>query len=305
MTKLRPKTNHLISSESTAFLVDRQARKLSPRTLEYYENELTWFIRWLHAQSIILLEHITPAIIRAYLIHLQDTRNSHGIDASFRALRAFFNWWADELDDPQYKNPILKVSPPKTSKEPQSGVSLQDIKSLIAVCPRTTLLGLRDRAIFITLLDTGLRKEELVALDIQDLNQKTGALQVKHGKGDKSRTVYTGPHARTAIIRYLRVRPDYLPSDPLFINQSLTRLTGAGLRQILRRRTESARLPVSPSLHDFRRTFALESLRNGIDLVTLMHLMGHTTTTVLLRYLKLIERDLQDGHARSSPADHL
>jgi site-specific recombinase XerD len=303
---MRPKSNHLITSETTAFLVDRQSRHLTPATLRYYETELRWFSQYLDAQRIRTLEDLTPQLIRQYLIHLQSTRNANGIDASYRAIKAFLSWWSIELDDPAYKNPILKVARPKTSKEPIPGIPLDQVKLLLAVCPRSTNTGQRDRAIFITLLDTGLRKEELVALDIQDLNQRTGALQVRHGKGDKNRTVYTGPRARTEIIRYLRTRTETLPTAPLFLNQSGTRLTGAGLRQILRRRSEQARLPLPhPSLHDFRRTFAIESLRNGIDTVTLMHLMGHTSVTILQRYLKLIERDLQQGHARSSPADKL
>lgn len=67
---------------------------------------------------------------------------------------------------------------------------------------------------------------------------------------------------------------------------------------------ELARIP-TPEIHDFRRAFAIESLRNGIDLVTLMGLMGYSDPTVLRRYLKLVDEDLKRGHEKSSPADNL
>ena len=73
---------------------------------------------------------------------------------------------------------------------------------------------------------------------------------------------------------------------------------------VIHRRSLKANIP-EPQIHDFRRTFALESLRNNIDLVSLMHLMGHSSTVVLQRYLKLIESDLYEAHQRSSPADNL
>jgi site-specific recombinase XerD len=296
--------NHLISTETIAFLTDRRASQRSPRTLQYYANELHYFAAYCASQTSPHIEDLTPTLIRQYLIHLSQTRNPGGLHAAYRAIKAFLNWWTTELDDPAYKNPITKVTPPKPSKEPLPGIPMEHVRALLLTCDRKTPLGQRDRSIITTLIDTGIRKEELVSLNLSDLDPKTGALHIQHGKGDKPRTVYLGAKALRELHRYLRNRPDPLPHQPLYTNQQNTRLTGAGLRQVIRRHADLAHIP-QPGLHDFRRTYALESLRNGIDIVTLMHLMGHTTTTILLRYLKLVERDLQTGHARSSPADTL
>ena len=57
--------------------------------------------------------------------------------------------------------------------------------------------------------------------------------------------------------------------------------------------------------HTFRRTFALESLRGGMDIYTLARLMGHEDITVLKPYLALAERDLQAAHKAASPVDRL
>lgn len=305
-------TNQPISKEIIAFIVDRTARQLSPRTIKFYQDELGWFSAWLAAQNppITHMPQITADLIRQYQIHLSQTRNPGGVHAAWRTIKAWLNWYAIELDDDSWRNPIRKVQPPKITSEPLPGIPIEHIKILLAVCNPKTITGQRDKAIITFLFDTGVRKEELVALNIEDINLKTGAVQILHGKGNKSRPVYLGAKARRELIRYLRTRPatmdgaDPAPSDPLFLNQAKTRLTGAGLRQIIRRRAAQANLP-EPGLHDFRRAFALESLRNGIDLITLMHLMGHTDTKVLQRYLKLIENDLRRGHEKSSPADLL
>ena len=296
--------DHLISLEITAFLVDRTARRLSPRTIDFYRDELSYFAAWLLPQPVTRMDQLTPDLIRQYLIHLGATRNPGGVHAAWRTLKAWLNWYAIELDDDTYRSPIRKVSPPKISSEPLPGITTAHIRSLLAVCNPKEPNGRRDKAIIYFLFDTGIRKEELVALNLEHINLKTGAVQILAGKGSKSRTVFLGASARRELIRYLRTRPDAFPSDPLFLNAAGQRLLGSGLRQVIRRRAETASVPV-PGLHDFRRAFALESLRNGMDLITLMHLMGHTDTKVLQRYLKLVESDLRIGHDKASPADTL
>lgn len=103
------------------------------------------------------------------------------------------------------------------------------------------------------------------------------------------------------LMRYLRGRPQ---SGPLFCTDAGRRLTYWGLRQIIRRRAEAAGVK-SPSLHSFRRAFALLSLRAGIDIYSLQRLMGHADLTVLRRYLAQTEQDLKSAHEKASPVDRL
>jgi integrase/recombinase XerD len=78
----------------------------------------------------------------------------------------------------------------------------------------------------------------------------------------------------------------------------------SGLRQIMRRRSEKARVD-TPGLHDFRRYFALQCLRNGVDIFTLQRLMGHADIQVLRRYLAQTDSDTQEGHRRAGPVDSI
>ena len=296
-------STHLIRHEIIAFIIDRQARDLSPKTISYYQNELNWFANWLQTKSIANVEDIQPETIRLYLIHLAETRNAGGKHASWRAIKAWLNWYGDEIDEPTWKNPIRKVAPPKTRKEPLPGISIPHYNALLVSCDKSAF-GQRDRALLTALLDTGLRGNEMSNLNVGDIEMKTGAIQVRNGKGKKDRTVYLGASGRKELIRYLRYRGETTNTDPLWLNQSGERLKFEGIREMISRHAIKAGIP-EPSVHDFRRTFAIECLRNGMNVVTLMHLMGHTTTTVLLRYLKLIESDLATGHRDASPADNL
>ena len=82
------------------------------------------------------------------------------------------------------------------------------------------------------------------------------------------------------------------------------RLTRDGVRVVLRYIAEAANVKHA-NPHTFRRTFALESLRAGMDLLRLAALMGHTDLAMLRRYLALTQNDLQAAHAEHGPVDRL
>ena len=71
---------------------------------------------------------------------------------------------------------------------------------------------------------------------------------------------------------------------------------------MLRRRSAKAGTPV-PSPHDFRRAFAIERWRAGVDILTLSRFMGHSSLQVLSRYIKQIGEDLEQAARQSSPVD--
>ncbi|MCD4672433.1 MAG: tyrosine-type recombinase/integrase [Anaerolineaceae bacterium] len=134
----------------------------------------------------------------------------------------------------------------------------------------------------------------------QDLNFTTGAIKIRNGKGQKDRIVFLGKKARRQVRKYLKKME--VPNGPLWLTHFGTQLTYPGLRQIMRRRAEQASVPV-PSLHAFRRIFALTCLRNGMDVFSLQRLMGHADLQVLRRYLAQTEDDLKQTHHRTSPVD--
>jgi site-specific recombinase XerD len=100
---------------------------------------------------------------------------------------------------------------------------------------------------------------------------------------------------------YLKHRNDHDPA--LWVSDERNQLMYGGLRELVIRHAEQAGVVPIPSLHDFRRAFALTMLRNGCDLVTLARLMGHSDYTTLQRYLKQLPEDLQAAHNRASPVD--
>jgi integrase/recombinase XerD len=298
------KIKSLIARELLNFIIERRSRRLSVNTIDYYSRELGYFADFLKLRDVLSMEDLTPDAVRGYLVDLQTHRNAGGCHASWRAIKAFCSWFEKEEEDSGWKNPMRKIPAPKISTDPLPGISLDDFSRMVETCSSSEFLDLRDKSILLALLDTGLRRAELLAINLEDINMNTGEIRVRAGKGNKRRTVIIGLKTRRALSRYLRKRPDIRPADPLFVIRTGKRLEPKALVQVIKTRGRRAGLEKLPGTHDFRRAFALQFLRNGGDVFTLQRLMGHSSLTILRRYLAQDDGDLMDEHKDHSPVDN-
>lgn len=292
---------HLISDWADNFLFDRKVQGFTPGTIVNYRNKLKRFKTFCAQSGVSTIEQITPSTLRDYLELLDhDGLTVIGRRNHYGALKTFLRWYDSEEEPPGWSNPIAKLKPPKVPDAPIQPIPMADVMKIIDKCP-SDLRGLRDKAILLTLVDTGIRASELLQLDQGDLNLSQGSLLIRHGKGNKTRTVYVGKNTRKLLKRYLAMRDD--DADPLFLSvDDRARLTYSGLRWIVINRSIDAK--VKPrGIHTFRRLYALTMLRNGVDVITLSRLMGHSDLQVLKRYLAQTDDDLREAHAKASPID--
>ena len=288
-----------------AFLIDRKSGGLAEGSLRFYRQKLKLLADFCDTQAVQMINQITPSFLRQYLLVLEERgHNAGGRHGAFRAMRAVFLWYEDEVEPEGWSNPIRKVKAPKVPLEPLEPVSFETVAQMIKVCPHNTFTGDRDAAILLCLLDTGARAREFLSINLEDINQARGDILIRQGKGHKPRTVYIGKQSKRALRRYLASRNDQSPA--LWVTHSRfgsDRLSYDGLREVLSRRAKEARVE-EPSPHDFRRAFALSMLRNRTDIFTLAKLMGHEGISVLQRYLKQTNMDTEEAHRRAGPVDN-
>lgn len=285
-----------------SFLIDRRTQGLSGGTVEFCRKKLKYFTDFCESQSLTQVTQLTPDFLRQYISLMQESHNPGGVHALFRALRTFLYWVEVEEIIPDWKNPMRKLKAPRVAIEPIVPVSLEDVAALLATCKRGMFTGERDRAVLLTLLDTGVRAQELYRMNLEDMDLGTGAIMITQGKGRKPRVVFIGRRTRRAIRAYLRKRRD--DSLALWVTRSGERMTYWTLTGILKRRSKLAGIQ-GPSPHDFRRAFALAMLRNGADVFSLQKLMGHADLQILRRYLAQSDQDIQRAHSRGGPVDNM
>lgn len=286
-----------------AFLIDRKAQNLRTRTLEFYRYKLRAFVAYCQTQAITQISQITPNDIRQFLLYLElNNHNAGGILTFYRAIRAFLLWYQEETEPDDWLNPIRKVKQPKTPIEPLDPIPLDIFQAILDVCSGKEFTAKRDTAILLFLLDTGTRAAELLNIDLDDVNLATGAIMIRCGKGGKPRYVFIGRQTRRSVRQYLRKRSD--DCKALWITDENERLEYQALRDLLKRRSNLAGVKYY-SPHCYRRAFALNCLRNGMDVYSLQRLMGHSDLLVLRRYLAQTNGDLESAHSKTSPVDRL
>ena len=153
------------------------------------------------------VDQITPTFIRAYLSNLENNgHNVGGVLACYRALKTFLKRYAFENDLVDWNNPIDKVKVKNPNDKPLDPVDIQAVKAIIATCDNS-FIGLRDKAIILMLLDTGMRINELLTLVEDNVNPITGVIRIMHAKGGKFRAVYMGRKTCLVYRKYLSKRP--------------------------------------------------------------------------------------------------
>lgn len=302
-------TFHLWSGESASelqeslqlWLESMQARGLSPKTLRNYRDTVGRFLNFLESLNLRTLDAVQPHHIRKWLLH----RQAHGVSNyelhnAYRQPRTFWNWCMREgLTE---NNPFAKVEKPRLMPTAKPALSPEEVHALLNACEGKDWRRLRDKALILLLLDTGLRIHEAHALTVGDAKQERLLIR---GKGGKQRLVFLSPEVRLALRKYLNACPYPLNDDSPLWWGTYGALTLWGMLEVIQKVGKRAGLPKHLGAHAFRRTFATWSLRSGIDLETLRQLMGHSDYTVLRQYLALVETDLKQAHQRHSPLRNL
>jgi site-specific recombinase XerD len=169
---------------------------------------------------------------------------------------------------------------PVRGRTPPRGRALNgtELERLFRSCEvDQTVAAIRDAAMLAVLYGTGLRRSELVRLDIGDFDSETGVLTIR-GKGKQARSAYVVEEACALFDRWLRVRG--ISSGPIFlpITKSghflVKRLTCEGVAHVLAKRAGTARIEHFSS-HDLRRSFVTHLLDAGADLSVVQKLAGH------------------------------
>lgn len=291
------------SQISSEFLEERKSRNKSPLTVKLYQQELGYFSNWLEEKGISTLDKITPVLLRSWFSDLGTHRNKGGVHCNYRIVKTCLNWVDYEYEFQDWKNPIKKVHLEPNKIPPLQEIPLTDVQKLLDVCT-WGFNQLRDRAILFTLVDTGVRGSELVALNVGDINLATGSVNVNHGKGNKFRIVWLGTSGLKAVKRYLEFRQDVKPDEPLFLTDEGERLQFFGLRMMITRLCNRVEIKVY-GLHCFRRCFAKTLYNKTRDIYLVSRLLGHTKIETTKRYLNIGNEDLGEAFLKVSPADCL
>jgi len=291
-----------LQNQAKNYLLSCKVEEKSPLTIESYCRRIASFVQFVEGmESANDASDITSYHVRLFLSSLQHQGcRASTINSYYRTLQTFFNWLVAE--DIITKSPMTNIKPPRIPKTKPQPFSLQDIENLLLLCSGNTFLAVRNRAIILLFLDTGLRLAELANIQLRDVDFDRGLIKVI-GKGSKERVVRMGKRTQKALLHYLLKRNDSYPS--LWVTEERTPLHRAGVQVAIKRLCHRAGITdAKPGVHTFRHTAAINYLRNGGGEFTLQILLGHATLTMTRRYVSTLgEEDMIRDHEVASPVD--
>jgi len=291
-----------------AFVDDLRRRNYSEQTLKTYRCDLMLFARWVKEQPELGQPgDLTLAALESYQMHLMvrvsytyrfchprtltaSARNRH-----LAALRSFFRFL--KRSGRLLGNPSLELEPARQMRRlPKDVLSVPEMTRLLGGCPQDTPVGLRNLAALEVLYGTGLRRMELLRLNVSDLRLGEGLAYIL-GKGNKERLVPLGKAAVAALERYLREgRPQLMKGNlpALWLSPHHGgRASKDELLQALKVMAKQAGIRKRIGFHLFRHTCATHLLRGGADLRSIQTLLGHSDLNTTAIYTRVEISDLQ------------
>jgi len=278
------------------FMLHQAACRHSQSTMDNYRVMLSRWQDWCEAHDVNTIEQFSRDVVRQWLTELTNsTMKASTVWTYTKNVRALFSWL--EREELLEKSPFRNVPMPKVPNEILEPFTEDEVKALLKATSGSRPYDIRDRALIMVLLDSGIRLEELTEMVVGQV-QSDGVFIIRHGKGGKDRPAYLSTVALKALRRWERIRGGK-PGEALWVGQR-GYLKKNGIVQLLERIGRGC--GVHCHAHKFRRTSALWMLRSGADLLTVQKHLGHANLDVIQKYVKLTCADIQAAHARHSPA---
>jgi len=155
-------------------------------------------------------------------------------------------------------------------------------------CSTRAPTGVRNRALIAVLWRCGLRISEALSLELRDVDLDAGTVRVRHGKGDRSRTVGLDEQTAALLARWLdrRQKLGAGARAPIFCTLQGGRLDSSYVRRLLPRLARKAGIERRVHAHGLRHTYAAELAREGTAINVIRDALGHTSLAVTDRYLR-------------------
>jgi integrase/recombinase XerC len=280
----------------------RDVRNASSHTVRNYASDITAFLGYLREISPSYeLKYVDRSTIRSYLTKLYVKREAKATtQRKLSALKTFFKFLVREgfLE----RNVLSPVRSPKGERRLPKFLDAEEVIRLIGAPDTSTILGLRDRAIFELLYSTGIRVSELVGLNVENIDLVGEVLKVR-GKGKQQRMAPMGRYAAVALNDYLNSpkRRATSPGDAVFLNRFGRRITTRSVARIVGKYVRQTALKTGISPHTLRHTFATHLLNAGADLRSIQELLGHKSLSSTVIYTHVSTEKMQEVYSKSHP----
>jgi integrase/recombinase XerC len=267
-------------------------------TRRAYKGDIEDFVDFVEKGSFEVVDHHA---IRAYIVKIYKELKKSSLSRKVSSIKVFFRFMKRKgyIDE----NTALIIKNPKMEKHLPKFYTIDEMFHFLDFLPKEGWLNMRNRAIFELMYSTGMRAQEVLDINIEDLHMDGMWVKVR-GKGGKERILPFGDKAKHAVEEYLPVSKKARKQGgkgPLFVNVKGDRLSYRGLLKIMKKHQITARLFKNLALHGIRHSFATHMLDNGADLRSIQELLGHSKLSTTQKYTHVSMDKLMEIYDKSHP----
>ena len=287
------------------FLIHLEAeRQASPLTIQTRRTDLQQFVAFWREESN--RPEMSRALVRRYIAQLsRQGLNPRSVNRKLVSLRVFFDFLVGE--GYLTANPTANLVSQRTSKRLPKFISAEALTQVMELPDLTTPLGLRDRAILELFYGCGLRRQELLDLNLDAPDFSNNQIRVR-GKRQRERVVPLGRTADDAITNWLAVRSALIRSSEetaLFVSAKGQRLTPSQVYKIVKNYLASVAGAEKSHPHVLRHSFATHLLENGADLMAVKEMLGHASLNTTQIYTHVTAERLKKVYNLAHPRAEL
>jgi len=280
MQTLQLQNNHYQQLE-TSFGQWLQTLNYHQSTIAYSPLRIREFLYWLEQNKINKITAITVMTINDYFIYLSQRKNHRregGLSADYLNMNlTSLKQFSEYLQQTRELGFTISVGYLPSNQRLEI-LTRQEISQLYDVIAPSSF-GLRDRAMLAVYYGCGLRRNEGVQLNIEDILWERALLYVRKGKNYKARYVPMTEQISTDLKQYIELsRPNYHPNtNALLVSQKRNRVTGGTMSNRLKHLLEKAAISKLVTLHTLRHSIATHLLERGMSLHHIARFLGHSS----------------------------
>jgi len=266
-----------------------------PSTLVSYRKNLSALITFLERQGITESSDITTTHFRLWMLDLEQRMSRVSVRDYVVVGRTWLKWMYNEGIIPI--NPAATIRAPKAPVKVMQTFSTKQLQDMLTVCDhdanQTHLcdwwLGLRNKAMILVLVTTGMRESELARMQLEHFIMDYSRIKVTDTKNGEERVVAIDEKVQQVVLRYLLVRRKLGPEHGfVWVGRRLDPLSGEGVYRALRKVGRRAGVDVPRFVHAFRHTAGTRAMLNGASQRETGDMLGHKTEHMTRRYTQHI-----------------
>ncbi|MCF6350723.1 MAG: tyrosine-type recombinase/integrase [Flavobacteriaceae bacterium] len=279
-------------------------KKYSKHTIVAYKTDLKLFVNFLEEEfEDTNLTKVNYSQIRSWIVFLVAKKiTNKTINRKISSLKTFYKFLMrlkEIKETPLQKHKALKT--PKRVNVPFNNKEIE--KALNIIGENNDFISIRNKMIIELLYATGIRRNELITLQIKDIDLEQQVIKVL-GKRDKERYIPLLKSIQKTMKEYLKIRKEYSQqNDYLFITKKEKKMYGTLVYRIIKHYFSAVSSKVKKSPHILRHAFATHLLNEGADLNAVKELLGHASLASTQVYtnssLSKIKQTYNQAHPRS------